>query len=148
MGGVRFFGVIATPGFADQKPGTSGLRKKTRHFMAPLYLETFVQAIFDATGGATGRTYVVGGDGRYFNDRAAQVIIRMAAANGAAANRAPAAGQPANQPAGLKAPVTPELIQEAAEAARRRREAAAAAAAARAAQPATPTPATGRRPRC
>ncbi|MEI4471836.1 alpha-D-glucose phosphate-specific phosphoglucomutase [Frigidibacter sp. MR17.24] len=72
-----------TPGFADQKPGTSGLRKKTRVFMEPLYLETFVQAIFDATGGAAGQTYVVGGDGRYFNDRAVQVILRMAAANGA-----------------------------------------------------------------
>ena len=73
-----------TPGFADQKPGTSGLRKKTRVFLTPKYLETFVQAIFDATGGAAGRTYVVGGDGRYFNDRAVHVIVRMAAANGAA----------------------------------------------------------------
>ena len=76
--------VHPTPGFADQKPGTSGLRKKTRAFMAPLYLENFVQAIFDATGGAAGRTYVLGGDGRYFNDQAVQVILRMAAANGAA----------------------------------------------------------------
>ncbi|MEI4485289.1 alpha-D-glucose phosphate-specific phosphoglucomutase [Frigidibacter sp. MR17.14] len=72
-----------TAGFPDQKPGTSGLRKKTRAFMEPLYLENFVQAIFDATGGAAGQTYVVGGDGRYFNDRAVQVILRMAAANGA-----------------------------------------------------------------
>lgn len=52
--------------------------------MGPRFLENFVQSVFDATGGAAGRTYVLGGDGRYFNDRAAQVILRMAAANGAA----------------------------------------------------------------
>ncbi|NNU80986.1 alpha-D-glucose phosphate-specific phosphoglucomutase [Halovulum dunhuangense] len=67
-----------------QKPGTSGLRKKTRVFMEPHYLENFVQSIFDGIGGVAGRTLVLGGDGRYFNDRAAQVILRMAAANGAA----------------------------------------------------------------
>ena len=67
-----------------QKPGTSGLRKKTRTFMEPHYLENFVQSIFDGIGGAGGKTFVLGGDGRYFNDRAAQVILRMAAANGAA----------------------------------------------------------------
>mgnify|MGYP003536681631 CR=1 FL=1 len=66
-----------------QKPGTSGLRKKTPVFMGHHYLENFVQAIFDAIGGAEGKTFVLGGDGRYFNDRAAQVILRMAAANGA-----------------------------------------------------------------
>jgi phosphoglucomutase len=67
-----------------QKPGTSGLRKKTPVFMQPGYLENFVQAIFNAIGGARGKTLVLGGDGRYFGDRAAQVILRMAAANGAA----------------------------------------------------------------
>lgn len=67
-----------------QKPGTSGLRKKTKVFMQPHYLENFVQSIFDGIGGVSGRTLVVGGDGRYFNDRAVQVILRMAAANGAA----------------------------------------------------------------
>jgi phosphoglucomutase len=74
---------IPTTAFADQKPGTSGLRKKTAVFMGHHYLENFVQAIFDAIGGAAGKTLVLGGDGRYFNDRAAQVILRMAAANGA-----------------------------------------------------------------
>ncbi|SEN40045.1 phosphoglucomutase [Loktanella fryxellensis] len=69
---------------AGQKPGTSGLRKKTRVFMEPHYLENFVQAVFDAIGGAAGKTFVVGGDGRYHNDTAAQIILRMAAANGAA----------------------------------------------------------------
>ncbi|NDV00942.1 alpha-D-glucose phosphate-specific phosphoglucomutase [Pseudoroseicyclus tamaricis] len=67
-----------------QKPGTSGLRKKTHVFMGPHYLENYVQSIFDGIGGVDGKTLVLGGDGRYFNDRAAQVILRMAAANGAA----------------------------------------------------------------
>lgn len=75
---------VTTQPIEGQKPGTSGLRKKTRVFMQPHYLENFVQAVFDAIGGAEGKTFVVGGDGRYFNDRAAQVILRMAAANGAA----------------------------------------------------------------
>ena len=73
---------VATRPIAGQKPGTSGLRKKTAVFMGPHYLENFVQAIFDVVG-ARGKTFVLGGDGRYFNDRAAQVILRMAAANGA-----------------------------------------------------------------
>ncbi|MCC1493229.1 alpha-D-glucose phosphate-specific phosphoglucomutase [Cognatishimia sp. F0-27] len=75
---------VATTPIEGQKPGTSGLRKKTPVFMGPHYLENFVQSIFDGTGGAQGKVYVLGGDGRYFNDRAAQVILRMAAANGAA----------------------------------------------------------------
>ncbi|MCZ8333319.1 MAG: alpha-D-glucose phosphate-specific phosphoglucomutase [Rhodobacteraceae bacterium] len=73
---------IATAPIAGQKPGTSGLRKKTPVFMGHHYLENFVQSIFDVVG-AAGKTFVLGGDGRYFNDRAAQVILRMAAANGA-----------------------------------------------------------------
>ncbi|WP_226550225.1 alpha-D-glucose phosphate-specific phosphoglucomutase [Celeribacter naphthalenivorans] len=73
--------VVATTPIEGQKPGTSGLRKKTPVFMQPHYLENFVQAIFNGTGGAEGKTYVLGGDGRYFNERAAQVILRMAAAN-------------------------------------------------------------------
>ncbi len=75
---------IATTPFSDQKPGTSGLRKKTARFMGHHYLENFVQAIFNGIGGVVDKTLVLGGDGRYFNDRAAQVILRMAAANGAA----------------------------------------------------------------
>ena len=74
---------IATTAIAGQKPGTSGLRKKTRVFMGAYYLENFVQAMFEVVGVA-GKTLVLGGDGRYFNDRAAQVILRMAAANGVA----------------------------------------------------------------
>jgi phosphoglucomutase len=74
---------VQTAAIAGQKPGTSGLRKKTPVFMGRHYLENFVQSIFDVVG-AAGKTFVLGGDGRYFNDRAAQVILRMAAANGAA----------------------------------------------------------------
>lgn len=74
---------VPTQPIAGQKPGTSGLRKKTPVFMGHHYLENFVQSIFDVVG-ARGKTFVLGGDGRYFNDRAAQVILRMAAANGAA----------------------------------------------------------------
>ena len=64
-------------------PGTSGLRKKTEVFMEPGYLENFVQSVFDAVGGVDGKTLTVGGDGRYFNERAIQTILAMAAANGA-----------------------------------------------------------------
>ncbi|WHZ35385.1 alpha-D-glucose phosphate-specific phosphoglucomutase [Sagittula sp. MA-2] len=69
--------------FEGQKPGTSGLRKKTRVFMQPGYVEAFVQAIFNAIGGCAGKTFVIGGDGRYFNAEAIQTILRMAAAGGA-----------------------------------------------------------------
>ncbi len=73
---------ITTTPFADQRPGTSGLRKKVTVFQQPGYLENFVQSVFDALEGRSGQTLVLGGDGRYFNDVAIQVILRMAAANG------------------------------------------------------------------
>ena len=73
---------IATQPIEGQKPGTSGLRKKTRVFMQPGYLENFVQATLNAIGGAKGKRFVVGGDGRYFNAEAIQTILKMAAANG------------------------------------------------------------------
>ena len=75
---------VTTAPIEGQKPGTSGLRKKTRVFMQPHFVENFTQSIFDAIGGLQGKTLVLGGDGRFFNDRASQVILRMAAANGAA----------------------------------------------------------------
>ncbi|KEO51815.1 alpha-D-glucose phosphate-specific phosphoglucomutase [Thioclava pacifica] len=74
----------ATRPIDGQKPGTSGLRKKTRVFMQPDFLENFVQATFDAVGGVRGKTLVLGGDGRYFGREAALTILKMAAANGAA----------------------------------------------------------------
>lgn len=74
--------IAATP-IDGQRPGTSGLRKSTATFAQPGYLENFVQALFDSIGGAKGKTLTLGGDGRFFNKRAIQVILKMAAANGA-----------------------------------------------------------------
>ena len=76
--------IVPTTPFEGQKPGTSGLRKPTAEFVQPGYLENYVQSVFDAVGGLAGQTLTVGGDGRYFNRRAIQTILRMAAANGAA----------------------------------------------------------------
>jgi phosphoglucomutase len=73
---------IETAPIEGQKPGTSGLRKKTRVFMEPGYLENFIQATFSAIDGGDGKTLVVGGDGRFFNKDAIQTILKMAAANG------------------------------------------------------------------
>ena len=76
---------VRTAPIEDQKPGTSGLRKKTSVFQRPHFLENYVQSIFDGIGGVEGKTLVVGGDGRYFNDQAIQIILRMASGNGAKA---------------------------------------------------------------
>ena len=68
--------------FTDQKPGTSGLRKSSRQFEQPHYLESFVEAVFRTLPGVQGGTLVLGGDGRYGNLRAINVILRMGAAHG------------------------------------------------------------------
>lgn len=73
--------IIVKP-YADQKPGTSGLRKKVKVFQQPHYLENFVQSIFDSIDIVNGATLTVGGDGRFYNKTAIQTIIKMAAANG------------------------------------------------------------------
>ena len=76
---------IKTGPIAGMKPGTSGLRKKVTEFQQPNYLANFVQSVFNAVrpeGGFAGRTLVLGGDGRYFNREAIQLVIRIAAANG------------------------------------------------------------------
>jgi phosphoglucomutase len=82
---------IPTQSIAGQRPGTSGLRKKVTVFTQPLYLENFVQALFDELNATapngralTGQTLVLGGDGRYHNRAAVQIILRLAAANGVA----------------------------------------------------------------
>lgn len=73
---------ISTQPFNDQKPGTSGLRKKVSVFQQPHYLENFVQSVFETLTVTPGAVLVVGGDGRYHNRQAIQTIINMAAANG------------------------------------------------------------------
>jgi len=73
---------ITTTPFLDQKPGTSGLRKKVTAFQNAHYLENFVQSIFDSIAAPQGATLVLGGDGRFYNRAAIQIILKMAAANG------------------------------------------------------------------
>ncbi|NJM34103.1 MAG: alpha-D-glucose phosphate-specific phosphoglucomutase [Rhodomicrobium sp.] len=73
---------VGTRPFEGQKPGTSGLRKTVPVFQQPHYLANFVQSIFDALPDMKGETLVIGGDGRYFNKEAIQIILKMAAANG------------------------------------------------------------------
>ncbi|MFN6558714.1 MAG: alpha-D-glucose phosphate-specific phosphoglucomutase [Nostoc sp. ChiSLP01] len=75
---------FSTTPFADQKPGTSGLRKAVSVFQQSHYLENFIQSIFDILEGLQGQTLVLGGDGRYYNRQAIQIILKMAAANGVA----------------------------------------------------------------
>jgi len=72
---------VNTTAFEDQKPGTSGLRKKVSVFQQANYLENFVQAIFDCVPELKGGTLILGGDGRFYNEVAIQTILRMAAAN-------------------------------------------------------------------
>ena len=73
---------VSTTPFPDQRPGTSGLRKKVTVFQQPRYVENFIQSIFDTIEGAEGSTLVIGGDGRFFNEKVAQTALKMAAANG------------------------------------------------------------------
>ncbi len=73
---------IKTTPFSDQKPGTSGLRKRVAVYQQPNYVENYIQAIFDSLQGFEGKALVIGGDGRFYNDVAIQKAIRIASANG------------------------------------------------------------------
>lgn len=73
---------VASVPYPDQKPGTSGLRKKVRVFQQPHYAENFIQSVFDVVEGKAGATLVIGGDGRFLNREVIGKAIRMAAANG------------------------------------------------------------------
>jgi phosphoglucomutase len=73
---------VNTAPFQDQKPGTSGLRKKVPVFAQKNYAENFIQSVFDSLDGFKGKTLVIGGDGRYYNREVIQTAIKMAAANG------------------------------------------------------------------
>jgi phosphoglucomutase len=73
---------VKTTPYSDQKPGTSGLRKRVTVYQQPNYVENFIQSIFDSLEGFSGQTLVIGGDGRFYNDVAIQKAIRIAAANG------------------------------------------------------------------
>ncbi|MCV3735974.1 alpha-D-glucose phosphate-specific phosphoglucomutase [Rhizobium sp. TRM96647] len=73
---------VSTTPYSDQKPGTSGLRKKVPVFQQQNYAENFIQSIFDSLEGFAGQTLVIGGDGRYYNREVIQIAIKMAAANG------------------------------------------------------------------
>ena len=76
---------MPTTPYNDQKPGTSGLRKKTFYFESKMnYLQNFIQSIFFSIDlrDRQGSSMVVGGDGRYLNKSAVELIVQMAAANG------------------------------------------------------------------
>ncbi|AGF74917.1 phosphoglucomutase [Bartonella australis AUST/NH1] len=73
---------VSTTAFDDQKPGTSGLRKKVSVFQQPHYVENFIQSIFNNVGSFEGKLLILGGDGRYLNRTLIQTVLKMAAANG------------------------------------------------------------------
>src|ERR1700721_2580014 len=82
IGRTRMIRTVATKPFADQRPGPSGLRKQVPVFQEPHYLENFIQSTFNSLEGFQGKTLVLGGDARFFNREAIQIVVKIAAANG------------------------------------------------------------------
>lgn len=82
MKGCTMLKVVKTTPYTDQKMGTAGLRKKSKVVVQENYIENFIQSIFNAIGGVEGQTFILGGDGRYYNKVAIQKIMKMSAANG------------------------------------------------------------------
>ena len=82
MKGCAMLKVVKTTPYTDQKMGTAGLRKKSKVVVQENYIENFIQSIFNAIGGVEGQTFILGGDGRYYNKVAIQKIMKMSAANG------------------------------------------------------------------
>jgi len=78
---MKINNIVTTP-FTDQKPGTSGLRKKVTVFQQAHYLENFVQSIFNVANELKDQLLILGGDGRFYNKQAIQIILKIAAANG------------------------------------------------------------------
>jgi len=74
--------VVPTTPYQDQKPGTSGLRKKVPVFRQAGYVENFIQSILSTVEGIEGATLVVGGDGRFLNREVIQTTLKIAAASG------------------------------------------------------------------
>ena len=70
--------IVSTTPYNDQKMGTAGLRKKSKVVLQPNYIENFIQAIFNTIGDLKGKTFILGGDGRFYNDIAIQKLIKMA----------------------------------------------------------------------
>lgn len=76
---------VQTSPYDDQRPGTSGLRKKTSVFESKRnYLQNFTQSVLSSIDlrDRQGCTMVLGSDGRYFSRTAIETIVQMAAANG------------------------------------------------------------------
>lgn len=82
QGFIMQINTIQTQAYGDQKPGTSGLRKKVKVFQQAHYLANFVQSIFSSLEASDNKSLVIGGDGRYFNREAIQQILKIAVANG------------------------------------------------------------------
>ena len=76
--------IVETKPYTDQKMGTSGLRKKVKIYQQQNYIENFVQSVFNSykPEDYKGKSLIIGGDGRFYNDVAIQLCIKIGVANG------------------------------------------------------------------